>query len=212
MLNRRKEYSLIEDKKLVELLVAKPVDEGLHDYFFNEKCKGFLTYISTSIFHNNDFRIIVGELYEFLSDNDWAVLKKWESKNGASLYSYVAQCSINHFLKKSKEEKKRSEKEFVPDTPEFMEYLCNIIPEEEEEELPVWKAYEMLNDRDREVLKLIVIDGKSTLEASRVLLKYIRTEVTPEKNNNKRVQCTISMVKHRAQLTLLENLKSLMSN
>ena len=212
MLKNLTDYGLLGDKELVERLTARPVDEEFHSYFFYERCKELLTYISTSILKCNDTRMIVGELYEFLADNDWAILRKWENKEGASLYSYVAKCSINHFIKQNKAERKRAEKEFVPATPELLEIMNSSIEEEECETPPVWKAYEMLNERDRELLRLLIIDGNSTLVASKELWKYIRSDSAPDVINPKRIQCTLSMAKHRAQLTLLEKLKGLTQN
>jgi hypothetical protein len=212
MLKNLTNYGLLGDKELVERLTAKPADEELHGYFFNERCRELLKYISTALLKCDDTRMIVGELYEFLADNDWAVLRKWKNRDGASLYSYVARCSINHFMRQNRAEKKRAEKEFVPETPELLEIMNSSIEEEECETPPVWKAYEMLNERERELLRLLIIDGKSTLDASKELWKYIRSDSDPEKINPKRIQCTLSMAKHRAQLTLLEKLKSLTSN
>ena len=204
-----RDYSTLKDKELVEKLVERPIDENLHEYFVSKRCYDILTYISRTFYHSDDSKALLGEFYEFLSDKDWAVLRNWKNKNGATLHSYISQCTINYFIKKNKIEKKRAEKEFVPQTQEILDRINNTILEEEPEELPVRKAYEMLNERDREILRLLIIEEKSTLDAAQYIWKYINSEATLDEVPAKRIQGTISMAKYRAQFTLLENLKSL---
>ncbi len=206
MLKKEIDYNAIGDSELIERLTATPADERLHDFFFNHKCKNFLSYIATSIYHCNDGSRLMGELYEFLSDNDWALLKNWKAKNGASLYSYIAYCSINYFIKKSNAEKKRREFEILPDDEELLDRIANII-EDEVETPPVWKAYNMLSERDKLILHLLVIEEKNTIDAAPQIWKFINSSDKLEEKNRKRIQSTISMAKNRAQLALVEKLR-----
>ena len=75
--------------------------------------------------------------------------------------------------------------------------------------MPIWKAYDMLNERDREVLRLLVIEGFQMLTVAKEIWKYVDSKQDISELSPKRIQGTISMIKHRAQLALLENLEKL---
>ena len=75
--------------------------------------------------------------------------------------------------------------------------------------MPIWKAYSMLNERDREVLRLLVIEGHQMLSVAKDLWKFVDSKQDVSQLPAKRIQGTISMIKHRAQLALLENLEKL---
>ena len=68
---------------------------------------------------------------------------------------------------------------------------------------------DMLNERDREVLRLLVIEGFQMLTVAKELWKYVDSKQDISELSPKRIQGTISMIKHRAQLALLENLEKL---
>jgi hypothetical protein len=70
----------------------------------------------------------------------------------------------------------------------------------------------MLNQRDQTILRLLVIDGNSALEAAPVIWEYIKNVKPLDQMDPKRVQCTIAMAKHRAQLALMNNLKQVSKN
>lgn len=208
-----KEYSKLSDQELIDGLLAKPIDEKLHNYFFTKKCRKFLNYISSSIYSHDNEEELLGEFYEFISKDDWKLLRKWENRNGASLYSYLAYCATNYFVQKQTVEKKRQE--LYVNTPYCLfEQLTDSIEEEQEEEtgpdtLTIWKAFNMLNKRDQTILRKLVIDECSILEAAPEIWKYIRHNKPLEEMEHKRVQCTISMAKYRAQLLLLNNIKQI---
>ena len=83
---QKKKYALMSDKELIDGLTAVPPNNRLHEYFFKEKCKHFLTYISNTLYNEDNYNILVGELYEYLSNDNWKILKMWEGKNGCSLH------------------------------------------------------------------------------------------------------------------------------
>lgn len=209
---RKSSFAKLDDKELVEGLTATPVNKKLHEYFFYVKCQKFLNYISTTLYNRCDSRHLMGELYEFLSRDNWSILRNWEKKNGASLYSYIARCSINHFTNKEIAEKKRLGIEFRADAAELIEQLGDFTQEEEHEMPPVWEAFGMLNERDRKILRLLVIEEKSMIEAAPEIWPHIKSKADIESITPKQIQSTIAMVKHRALLALLQKLKEINRN
>lgn len=73
----------------------------------------------------------------------------------------------------------------------------------------VWQAFNMLNKRDQEVLRLLVIEGKRMLSVAEYLWTFIDSKQDISQLTTKRIQGTISMVKQRAQLSLIEHLEKL---
>lgn len=209
MLKIENSFALLSDEELVERMTVPDVDEKLHEYFFYVKCAPILKYLSKKLYGSCDITILTGELYEFIASNDWAVLRKWEKRNEASLFSYIARCATNYFINKENSEKKRQDKETLTSTPGIIEQISSFTEENEDESLPIWKAYNMLNERDREVLRLLVIEGFQMLTVAKELWKYVDSKQDISELSPKRIQGTISMIKHRAQLALLENLEKL---
>lgn len=212
MLKIENSFALLSDEELVERMTVPDVDEKLHEYFFYVKCAPILKYLSKKFYGSCDITILTGELYEFIASNDWAVLRKWEKRNEASLFSYIARCVTNYFINKENSEKKRQDKETLTSTPGIIEQISSFTEENEDESLPIWKAYNMLNERDREVLRLLVIEGFQMLTVAKELWKYVDSKQDISELSPKRIQGTISMIKHRAQLALLENLEKLNRN
>lgn len=209
MLKIENSFALLSDEELVERMTAPDVDEKLHEYFFYVKCAPILKYLSKKLYGSCDITILTGELYEFIASNDWAVIRKWEKRNEASLFSYIARCTTNYFINKENSEKKRQDKETLTSAPGIIEQISSFTEESEDESLPIWKAYDMLNERDREVLRLLVIEGFQMLTVAKEIWKYVDSKQDISELSPKRIQGTISMIKHRAQLALLENLEKL---
>lgn len=213
MSNNNDKYSQLNDQELIERLTATPVDEKLHSYFFTKKCKQFLRYISLNIYQCESEKQLWGEFYEFISKDNWAVMRNWKNRNGASLYTYLAYCATNHFIHKKLTEKKEQEQLFVPSSQGMYEQLAGFVEEEEEiETYPIREAFNMLSQRDQTILRALVIDGHSALEAAPVIWKHIKNKKNLDEMDPKRVQCTIAMAKHRAQLALLTNLREISKN
>ena len=209
MSNNYDNFSSLSDQELIERLTATPADEQLHNYFFSRKCRQFLRYISLNICHCESEKQLWGEFYEFLSKDNWSVIRNWKNRNGATLYSYLAFCTTNHFIHKRLAEKKE-EQFIVPTSQTIYEQMAGVVEEEEEiQTYPVKEAFNMLNLRDQVILRMLVIEGHSTLEAAPVIWKYIKNSKPLDEMDPKRVQCTIAMAKHRAQLALLNNLKQI---
>ncbi len=203
-------YSKLSDQELVDGLTATPVDEKLHSYFFTKKCHKFLKYISTNFYNCDDESLLWGEFYEFIANNDWAILRKWKNKNGASLYTYLAFCATNYFLGRKNAEKKIQEHFIITSSQEAYENLPVYADDEEDKEDKkiIWDAFEELSQRDQAVLNMLIIDENSSLEAAPVLWKFIKHSKPLSEMKPKRVQGTIAMAKYRAQLSLMEKLKN----
>lgn len=207
LIKQHNKYALLDDNEWAQYLMAVPPIQEAHKYFFNVKCRAFLRYISITLFGNSNTKDILGEFYEFLSKDNWKILRMYSGRNGASLCNYLSHCTINYFMARKKEEEKRRS---VPlEQPDIIAELGHFTQEEENEELPVWQAFKRLNERDRKILRLLVIKGKSTLDAADEIWKYVKTENKEWRElPPKRVQDTIAMLKRRALLTLSLELKA----
>ena len=67
------------------------------------------------------------------------------------------------------------------------------------------KIYELREDTNR----LLVVEEKRMLDIAGDVWKYINSKQSIDKLTPKRIQGSISMAKHRAQLALLDNLSKL---
>ena len=94
---QKMQYDKLTDEEMVQRLMATPTENKLHDYFFSKKCYNFLLYISQTLYNEETIYHLTGEFYEFLSRNDWYVLRNWKKHNDCSLYTYLTRCAINHF-------------------------------------------------------------------------------------------------------------------
>lgn len=195
----------MSDRELIERLTAFPADNKLHEYFFNVKCRDLLKYISIAIYNEENSDTIVGEFYEYISNDNWKVLRSWEGKNGCTLYSYLSTCSTRYFVAKRNAEKHRNEVEASLSIPEIVENINRITADEENEYPPVWEAYKMLNERDRTIIRLLVIEENEIMAVAPDIWRYIRSSRPYSELTQKQIQSTISMAKHRALLALLEN-------
>lgn len=200
----RARYDLYTDKEWIEGLCAVPPHEDLHKYFFYVKCASMLKYISVSLFNDENHKGLIGEFYTFVSNNDWQLLKQFKNKNNASLYSYLSRCAVHYFMARKRAEESRMANNRSMESVDIIEELDKLTADEEcEKEHDVWTAFSRLNERDRLLLKLLVIDGKSALEAAEQIWPYIKgcTDNWRELPA-KRVQNTIAMLKSRALLSL----------
>ena len=210
MLKNLNNFSLLSDDELVQELVSDETREGLYIYFFKKKCKKMLEYLASSISHDTPDSLL-GEFYEYLSNDDWAVVRKWEKKNGATLTSYLSGCATNYFIGKQNKEKKRQVTEIALSTFDYLDYAeeSNSGIDEQQDKQMLWQAYDMLSERDRTILEQLVIEEKSALEAAPFVWKHINSKQDYDALPAKRVQCTLSMAKNRAQAALLNNMQKI---
>lgn len=201
MLQKKVCYTTLSDSEWIERLTAFPPDERACKYFFNIKCRIFLKYIANTIFGSDEPSSLLGDFYEYLSHDNWHVLKKFEARNGASLGSYLSRCAVNYFRAKKQAEDKTCHLQI-----ERLDIITelNLFTQEEETEMPpVWQAYKRLCKRDRDILRLLVIDGKSAIEAADTIWPQVKSATKDWRQlPAKRVQDTLSMLKKRALLAL----------
>ncbi|MBQ8336326.1 MAG: hypothetical protein IJY44_02195 [Bacteroidaceae bacterium] len=197
-------YASMSDRELVKGLTAQPIDNKLHEYFFNVKCKSLLSYISTSVYNDDNTNTIIGEFYEYLSNDNWKVLRNWEGKNDCTLYSYLSKCSVRYFIARKNAENKRNEIETCIDLQKDAELIEHPVTDDEKNRL-IRKAYKMLCERDRVIIRLLIIDGKDLMEAAPHIWRYINSSQPYDELTQKQIQSTVSMAKHRAVLTLADN-------
>ena len=199
-------YANITDEEWTEKLIANPPIQPLHYYFFKVKCASFLNYIAINVY-NDCMESILGEFYEFISNNDWHVLRNYKKKNNASLSTYLSRCSLYYFMKKKRHDKEAAEF-FSLDSEEVMEQLEMMTNENIELGTNVWKAFLKLNERDRKVLRGLVIEEKKSIDIADEIWPYVKSK---EKNWRKlpvkRVQDTIAMMKRRALFGLVEEIR-----
>lgn len=199
-------YENLSDEEWIEKLLTIPPIQAIHHYFFKIKCMPFLQYIAKNILNIDCTDSILGEFYEFLSNDNWYVLRKFNKKNNASLATYISRCTVHHFLK----QKRKSEKNINIniDHADIVNQLNDFVIEEEENNPPVWQAFAKLKERDRKLLRHLVIEGRAATDIADEMWKYVRSnEKDWRKLPIKRVQDTISMMKRRALFSLLEELR-----
>ena len=116
-------YANITDEEWIERLAAIPPIQPLHHYFFKVKCYSFLKYIAEKVLEAECVESILGEFYEFLSRNNWHVLRCYKKRGNASLATYLSRCTLYYFIK----EKKRNEEEnfYSLENKEIIEYITN---------------------------------------------------------------------------------------
>ena len=198
-------YANFTDDEWVEKITSVPSIQPLHRYFFKVKCASFLNYIAINVY-NDCLESILGEFYEFISRNNWHVLRNYKKKNNASLSTYLSRCSLYYFIKKKKHDKEAAEF-YSLDNEEIIKQLEYMTDEESAPNQRVWEAFSRLNERDRKVLRRLIIEGKTSTDIADEIWPYVNSK---EKNWRKlpvkRVQDTIAMMKRRALFELVEEI------
>ena len=198
-------YDYLTDNEWVELLAKQPADEKAHNYFFKVKCAKLLQYIATTIFNSDNYFELIGEFYVYLSADDWHVLRAFKNKNGASLYSYLSRCAFNLFMMKKKKETQSITLYNDLESHNILTDLNEIADTDEENtenQDYISKAYNKLSQREKDVLRLLVIDGKSGLEAAEHILPYVKSTKDWRNTPAIEIQKQIAIIKHRAILKL----------
>ena len=198
-MSKRKNFAEYTDQELIDGLMALPVQEDLHTYFFSVVFKSVLSY-NAMAFKDWEPNELLGEFYEFVSKDNWYVLRNY--KGIGSLRSYLSVCFQRHV------NRLRGYWE-IPFDIVSLDYIneheeeYNLYAEPEEKSMPVEQALLQLKERDRLVIQEIFYNGKSALEAAEVLWVYVRSnEKDWRKLPSKTVQNTISSLKLRALAAL----------
>lgn len=95
----------------------------------------------------------------------------------------------------------------------------NLIPDEELEDdndqtsfLSVRSAYDLLNERDKTIIQLLVIEKNKVMDVAPIVWKYIKSDVNYNELSTTRIQHTIAMTKQRAIKALSNNYKRITNN
>ena len=92
------DYDLYDDEQLVNGILNN--NRPLIEYFFQKKCSKLFAYILLNVFDGNiDKRELVSELYLFMANNNWAVIRKFQYRS--SLMTYVSVVAVRFFQKKT---------------------------------------------------------------------------------------------------------------
>lgn len=183
-----------------------------------------IKHIENTIMHRN----IMAEYYIFLSDpyNESEEKPSWHRVDlykgiGCLLSTYTSNITCRHFCKEANKEKKRNENE--NELLEFVDYesliKCQLSSDDEENNQTrcVRKAFQMLSEKDRLVLRYLVIEQMPALDAYPLLSSFI----TPRSKNglsseevknawtNKQCQDALSLLKGRALEHLQKNFNSI---
>lgn len=175
-LKNDKEYKV--NRELARWIV-KNEPSAVH-YYLTDIGEPIMTYIENTIIH----RDITAEYYMFLS----APFDRGEEKplwhpvglyqgNNCMLSSYTSRIACRYFCKVA-----NKEKQWIEIQRELLDYVdyeslikCEV-PEEESDNYQmrcVRQAYQMLSERYRQVLRCLVIENMSALEAYPLLEAYI---------------------------------------
>ena len=188
----------------------------------------YLTDIGMPIMKNIEFKImhrdITAEYYIFLSSPFdkkiqkplWHPVELYKGSN-CLLSSYTSSITCRHFYKIANKERLLAQKE--DGLLEYVDYesliMCESVTDEEDDiQLQyVHKAYEMLSERYRLVLRYLVIEKMSALDAFPLLSSHIHprakdgltSEEVKQRWTNKQRQDALSLLKGYALERLQEN-------
>lgn len=203
--------------------LARRVSENLPDavdFYISKLGKSIVNYISNTIMH----RDIFSDYYIFLSspyteDNSpmWKKVVGYKGRNNCTLKTYTSNISCRHFYKIAQKENK--EALMHNSLLEYMDYesllKCDDAnPDDSESKIIriMRNAFALLCQRDQLVLKCLVIDKISSLDAFVILGDYINPR--PRGNmssadvkaslSTKQKQDAVSLLKGRALLKLYE--------
>lgn len=187
------------------------------NYYIGEFSDGIVDYVKKAIYKGKDPRsdmyVILSSPIQIDGTPAWHRVSLYRAYKGCSLQTYTRNICIRELIKIEKKDKAKSS------TTEFLDFLdyesllkCESSSDEisdEEKSLMFHKvneAYLHLNDRDRLVIKLLVIEKHSALEVFDQLSLYMHPKTkngeTPEEVismwTNKQKQDAISLMKGRA--------------
>ncbi len=209
--------------------------EAARSFFLGEYSSPILCYVSKYVYSNDLYQELLGEYYEFISkvNNKIPYYKLTLFKNfrNSSLRNYVTAITIRHFVDtKIKEDKinrntisidgastvvnKENEKDVI-ENPWFNLLIGNTGSDEEcsisnEFYDKMEYAFSKLPERDVKVIKLMVMDGISGLEAFEELKEELnKTAKIPTSDwSTKQKQDAMALLKGRA----LKHLKKIIND
>ena len=193
---RAREGSVGENLRVVRSVVEN--NPKAVRYFMHEFSVPILRYIANNVFamesdseYGESYLQITGAYYEFIAspfepDNDpkpkWHRLSLYKGKDDAQLYTYVFRITLRYFIR-NKDEFVNKEKN-ANGLLEYVDYEALLgydIAEEEEmsaEEIEealkhAREAFDLLNEKDQEVLRIMVMEKEHWSEAFDLLREYL---------------------------------------
>ena len=162
MHNRRiKYFATLSDQETVALLLAN--DAEAVEYVFFHRCKALFTHVINTVMKDCEKpEELIGELYIFLHDNDWAKLRQFEFKS--SLNTWFTVVSVRYFQKK-----KNFQTKSIPVEPLIIEETLkgqadDFSIEDEMSRMELYKAIDRI-DKPRERYALLAeLSGKNAEE------------------------------------------------
>lgn len=204
------EFRTLSLKDLIKYLSKHNIDANIEfafrivhnyheeiEYFLGDFSDPILAYISNHITQNENVRT---EYYQYLgrpfdedgANPEWRSIQLYKANNGCSLNSYVNGIACRYFCRITNAKKKRAEKEVG--LIENLDYNALLKCDRAEEDFPikeedpnnarVRRAFEMLDERDKMTLSLLVVEAVSGLEAFDVLSDYMNPEDVKDENGN----------------------------
>ncbi len=189
------------------------------DYYISTLCKSNIDFIAKSIVH----RYVMSEYYMFLCNPiseenvpQWKKVRGYKAANDCTLKTYTSTIACRHFAKIAKKEKEEEMRK--DELLEFMDYeallVCDKVDDDSDSptRAVMRKAYSQLLDRDKMVLKLLIIEKKNSLEAFELLKDNIHprakdgmtSDEVKANMNVKQKQDAVSLLKGRALERLQE--------
>ncbi len=151
-------FDSLDDRALVGLLLAN--DKEAVEYVFFHRCNGMFAHIIHSMFQSQGRKEeLIGELYLYLSENDWDRLRKFGFKS--SLNTWLTVIAVRFFRKKRLSQTKlvAVEPQLIVETQKDETDDYDII--HEMTRLELYKAIDRLSKPRERYALLAELTGKS---------------------------------------------------
>lgn len=205
-LQMKKDSDYAANKELANRVVQNN-SEAVH-YFLTDFSEPIVRHIEYDIMK----RDVYGDYYIFISAPineesvpQWKKVSQYKGEN-CQLNTYVSCITCRHFCKIAQKEKEEHLRN--GDMIEYVDYESLLgydyhDEEESEASIRMRKAYDNLSEKDREVLRLLLIENMSGIEAFPVLSQYI-TPIAKEGMTSEQVKESWSIKQRQDAMSLLK--------
>lgn len=133
---------------------------------FYEDAEPLLRSIQNSLFKGTvDYDDLVGELYLYLSRNNWKILDSFQGRNGARLSTWLSHVAWRFFMNVRK---RASRMEYRDDLNPFTHHLTVVSTDEMR--LDIERTLSLMsNKRYVTVIRLLIIEGRKPEDVARLL-------------------------------------------
>lgn len=189
--------SVEDDKNIVDSLIANDPD-AIVEFFFN-RCRVALTYIGQYFCRSKESaESLIGEFYEYLSDDDWHKLRIF--KYTCSLNTYITVIATRYFQNKRDDRMSFYGNEPLPTVENSVEAQDGFAQSDVE------RLIENMKPLDRFLVERILIDGEKpgdVLDEARPLLDAEHLGSMNDKQYAGYIYTRYSRVKRRLQQQLI---------